>query len=671
MSRFSFKDGRRLQPRINAQKLNVTLIFLVLAALPFSLYLPIWPVLLVLAASAWRWWLRRRGGRIPHAVLRYMLTLVMALVVYVTFGNFNGIEPGSALLLVMAAMKLLESVTVRDLLVLIYMSFFMILAHFLFDQSLPSTLLGVSLVWVGLGTLIQVNRDTAPEPVWQLGRKSGRLMLHALPIMLLLFVLFPRIPGPFWALPSSDTGKTGLSGTMSPGDISRLLESSEIAFRVYFKAERPSRSQLYWRGPVLESLQENTWSQRTLQTAPSRVELAGTAIDYTLVLEPHQAHWLLGLEFAHVESLPRSASFRTTGELVWRKVISERLRVDLTSYPNYRFAVELDDSQRTMNLDTTKTDNPQTQQLARQWKRELAEPRRVVNQALRHFNQEPFVYSLTDTSLNKKYSVDDFLFNRRRGFCEHYASSFALLMRYAGIPARVVTGYMGGEFNALSGHMTVRQSDAHAWAEVWLENEGWVRIDPTGAVAPERVEQGIANALPDGEFLPGLMMSSSNLITGLRQTIDAINAHWNNWVLGYSDERQWSLLNKLGFKSQSLTSLIALLTASLTVALLLLALWLKYRNVYRPSDPVVRLYYQFSRRLTRMGIAFDPTEDALAYGKRAARQAPEYADAVTTFCEAYQRARYGRTPSPETIHRLRAELARLPGLRLPFSRRTV
>ncbi len=659
IKRTRLKDARRHGPRIDSQKLNWALAFLLLCATPFVFHLPLWPVVLVYAAVVWRWRLRRRNRRIPHVIIRYGLTLTMAGVVFVTFGTFNGIEPGSSLLLVMAAMKLLESVAVRDLLVLIFMSFFMILAAFLFDQSLSSTAIALGLVWTGLTTLIQVNRDTVPDPAKRVFQKSGRIVLQSVPLLLLLFILFPRIPGPFWALPTTDTGTTGLSDSMEPGSISTLLNSSEIAFRVYFDDEQPRRHQLYWRGPVLEVLEGGKWSKRRVQTAPSEVRLFGPGINYTLVLEPHQTKWLLGLEFVHADSLPRFSEFSPTGELVSRKVVTERLRLKLKSHPTYVFAPNLDDAQRRLNLQTPNTDNPRTKSLALSWQ-DNAEPKQIVETALAYFNREPFVYSLTNTGLAKENSVDSFLFDRRRGFCGHYASSFALLMRFAGIPARVVTGYMGGEVNGITGHTTVRQSDAHAWAEVWLQGRGWVRIDPTAAVAPERVEQGIAGALPDGEFLPTLLMGNSGVMTGLRQAMDAANANWNNWVLGYSDERQWSLLRKLGLKDRSMPALIGVLTASVVGTLLLLTLWLKQRGRYRPKDPIVRLFHSFQYRLEKLGVESRPTEDALALAQRAGAILPELSGVMQQFCTIYQEARYGKRAPENATSTLAALLAQLP-----------
>ncbi|MEM7083626.1 MAG: DUF3488 and transglutaminase-like domain-containing protein [Pseudomonadota bacterium] len=661
--RLTLRDQRRLSPKIDAIKLNWTLCFLSVASLPFIVHLPVWPVLLLLGTVLWRWWLRRREGSIPHAVIRFALTIGAALVVYATFGTFNGIEPGSSLLLVMAAMKLLETVTARDLLVLVFMSFFMILAAFLFDQSLASTAIAILLVWFGATTLVQVNRDSTPEQPVRAAKKAGRIVLHAVPLLLILFVLFPRIPGPFWALPSTDTGTTGLSNSMSPGSISDLLESSEIAFRVYFDDPPPPRHQLYWRGPVLETLKGGEWTPRTVQTVPSDVQLYGPGIDYTMVLEPHQSNWLLGLEFANPQSLPRFSEFETTGELVSRKVVTERLRFSLTSHPDYAFAAQLDASQRALNLHTASTDNPQTQRLAESWRAQHKQPQAIVQAALDHYNQEPFVYSLTDARIDGTRTIDRFLFDRRRGFCEHYASSFTLLMRYAGIPARVVTGYMGGEINTLTGHLTVRQSDAHAWAEVWLEDRGWVRIDPTAAVAPERVEQGITEALPDGEFLPTLMMSSSGVMTGLRQAMDAINANWNNWVLGYSDERQWSLLRKLGLKDRDLTSLVIVLTVCVTLTLLMLALWLRHAGETRHIDPAQRLYRRFQSRLERLGIEARPTEDARHYAVRAGAAHPDLAVYIERFCRLYLDVRYGRSPVQDGLRDMSALLAALPRFR--------
>lgn len=642
--------------KFSRTQLAWTLAFANISTIPLIGDVPIWPLLLLLIVSCWTW-LRPDNAEILPTFVRLTLTLGLSALVFYSFRTISGIEPGTSLLLVMATMKILETKSVRDLLVLVFMSFFFILANFLLDQSLLNALLGLLVSWIGMTTIIQVNRRAPSEPFVVALRHSVGLLLQTLPLTLLLFVLFPRVPGPFWALPSVNQGQTGLSNQMEPGSISQLLQSSEVAFRVKFDDAAPPRSNLYFRGPVFEHIDGRNWSPRSFQTAAASISPKGTQIDYVITLEPHRENWLLALDMPDIASIPKSAGLNAVGQLRSAKKITERTRISLSSYTDYSFGIDASKNELDMNRNTQGTNNPETEKLALEWRKNHQSDASIVNTALRYFNQQPFVYTLNPAKLKKQGSVDQFLFDTREGFCEHYSSAFVLLMRHAGIPARVVTGYMGGEYNERSDHYTVRQSDAHAWAEVWLPKQGWIRVDPTGAVAPERVEQGVAAALGS---MPSFIMSDTTLITQLRQTLDSLNALWNESVLGYSDERQWSLLRKLGLRDRSISQLIILLMTLLVAMLGALTLYLRLTATHRNPDPAVLLYQRFCQRLTSLGVDTPATEDPGKLGTRAALALPEHAEAIEHFCQTYERVRYGRSPTDQDMAKLKTCLKRLP-----------
>jgi transglutaminase-like putative cysteine protease len=471
--------------------------------------------------------------------------------------------------------------------------------------------------------------------------------------MLVLFVLFPRIPGPLWGLPKDAwSGVTGLSDDMSPGNISSLSQSDAVAFRVTFRGEPPPPAQRYWRGPVLDVTNGRRWSRghRSLKRRPVRFRRHGDAVHYEVTLEPHGKRWLFGLDlpaFLPIRSLVSSElELRTTRD------VRERLRYRMVSYSSYALEPERP-FKPWPSLSLPQRVHPRARALALKWRKGLKHPQAVVDHALRWFREQGFRYSLTPPRLPGD-PVDDFLFGTREGFCEHYAGSFVVLMRAAGIPARVVTGYQGGEMNPLGDYMLVRQRDAHAWAEVWLEGRGWVRVDPTAVVAPVRIEQGMDAAIPPTIGPSGLGITPAPAVADtfrrLRQAMDAMQANWNSWVLGYGATRQRQVLSRFGLDSSSAGSLVLTLTLLVTLLLAALAAWLFRRRTRR--DPVRGLYDTFCARLARRGITRRPEEGPRDFALRAAAQRPEIASTIHAITDAYVALRYaGSHADPGLLRR--------------------
>ncbi|MEO8839024.1 MAG: transglutaminase domain-containing protein, partial [Herbaspirillum sp.] len=300
-----------------------------------------------------------------------------------------------------------------------------------------------------------------------------------------------------------------------------------------------------------------------------------------------------------------------------------------------------------LQLPPTDNANPRTRQFARQLQREFATDTARVNAVLRYFRQQPFRYTLNPPLLGSS-GVDEFLFSTRAGFCEHYAGAFVLLMREMDIPARVVTGYQGGEMNPVDGFLTVRQSDAHAWAEVWLDGRGWTRVDPTAAVAPERIERNLASTQPR-PFITSLL----NLEGGpsawnaqwkrLRMNWDAVGNAWNQWVLNYTGETQQNLLKSLGFENTDWRTLTSLLAGVGGLFMLLMALpYLRRRPRFDPADT---LYFALSRRMAQHGLARRSYEGPHAYRQRLLSASPALhpntQSALSDFLKLYETLRYG------------------------------
>ena len=628
-----------------------------LALAPTALWLPPWVAGAFAIAALWRLAVQHFGWRLPPGGLRLLLAVACVLGVLLTYRTFNGLEAGGGLLVVMGAMKLLETRTRRDIQVLSFIGFFIVLMQLLHDQpiwSLPWLLASVTAITLAM---LQGVRGGEPLPWRTATGLVLRMLAFAAPVALVLFLLFPRVPGPFWALPSkSVAGTTGLSDEMTPGTISQLIQSDEIAFRVAFDGPPPPPSERYWRGPVLERFDGWTW--RDLDRLPllnPRMELRGPRYRYRITLEPHGRAWLLALDFPATWS-DREAILTNEFQLVARKPVDTTRALEVESWPEAIPETRLGPFMRAINLRLPEGRNPRSVALAEELRQAAPSDAAFVQAVLARFREEAFVYTLQPPLLSGGHPVDEFLFRTRRGFCEHYASAFTLLARAAGIPARVVTGYQGGEMNPFSDRLVVRQSDAHAWSEVWLEGRGWTRVDPTAAVAPERIELSLGEALPEGETVPGLRLRSVAGLRELAQSWDALNSAWTDWVLGYGPERQLALLARLGLRGADWRALVIGLTIFVAAIMLALTLWLALR-LRAPSPPeALRLYREFCRRLAQAGIARAPHEGPRDFAERVAAARPALAAEVGQVTRLYTALRYEPGADDALLAALRREV---------------
>jgi protein-glutamine gamma-glutamyltransferase len=642
----------------SALRLGWMLAALGLALVPTLPRLPVWITATFVLAASWRMAVQHYGWRLPPGWLRMMLALLGVLGVLFTYRTFNGLEAGGGLLVVMGAMKLLETRTRRDLQVLSFIGFFIVLMQLLHDQpiwSLPWLAMSVAAITVAL---LQGVRIGQPLPWRTATGVVLRMLVLAAPVAMVLFLLFPRVPGPFWALPSrSPAGLTGLSDEMSPGTIAQLIQSDEVAFRVSFEGLAPPQSQLYWRGPVLERFDGWTW--RDLDRLPlsnPQMTLRGPSYRYRITIEPHGRNWLLALDYPARWS-DSEALLTHEFQLVTRRRIDSARAVEIESWPEAAPEPALSPLMRQRNLQLPADRNPRSRALARDFRQAAESEADVVNAILAHFHEEPFVYTLQPPLLGGGHPMDEFMFGSRRGFCEHYASAFTLMARAAGIPARVVTGYQGGELNPISNRLVVRQSEAHAWAEVWLEDAGWVRVDPTSAVAPQRIELSLGDALPAGERVPGLALRNLRGLRELSQSWDALNSLWTDWVLGYGPDRQLALLARLGWPSPDWRALVIALAVMTGALLGATTLWLAWRLRTPPPPESARLYQEFCRRLERAGLVRRPQEGPRDFALRVAEARPTLAEAVARVTRLYVALRYeSRADEDALVGMLRREV---------------
>lgn len=620
---------------------------LALAIVPHLAHLPLWVGPLCLLIGLWRVAVERGVARLPGKPLLVALTVICSMAILFEFRTLLGRDAGVTLLVTMIALKLMEMKSTRDTLITIFLTYFLVSTGFLYSQSIPMALYLFGVVWLTTTTMIAChdpNRTLAARPRMKL---AATLLLQAVPLMLVLFVFFPRIP-PIWALPKdAHAGMTGLSDSMTPGAISRLIQSDAVAFRVQFSNTPPPAHARYWRGPVLWDTDGRSWSTQPPVTgeAPSIV-LQGEAIRYQVTLEPHNQRWLFALD---LPAAPAPGSLlQADMEMRARAPIQHRLRYAMISHPAYQLGDELSDAERQRALAIPTDSNRRTQALAMRWRSDGSAPEALVERALALFREQAFFYTLTPPLLGM-HAVDDFLFDSRRGFCEHYAGAFVFLMRAAGVPARVVTGYQGGAQNPLGDYWIVRQSDAHAWSEVWIDGQGWLRVDPTAAVSPDRIEQGIAAALPAAERPLALARLDLAWLQTARMRWDLVNNQWNQWVLGYGHEGQRGFLAGLHPWLASARGMIWALVAGLAFVLALVAAWMLRHALRRDTDPAHLAYRRFCQRLARRGLVRAAHEGPADFARRVAALRPDLAPAVAAITQAYIDSRYRPTqqdPAP-------------------------
>ena len=634
-----------------------TLGALLIAIVPHVPFLPVWITAAFIACAAWRYAIEKRRRTLPAAWVRAALALGCFLGVLATYSSISGVGPGSALLAIMAAMKLLETRQRRDQFVLLFLSIFLVMSSLLREQylwSLPYMIIGMLVIMTAWLRMSAGESQTARASFVT----GGRLLLYAAPIAIVMWVFFPRIATPFWSVPiDTSRATTGLSDTMSPGDISSLSLSNDVAFRVSFDGAIPEPRDRYWRGLVLTRFNGRTWSGQEpmiSRSAREQIEVLGDRIDYEITLEPTRQQWIFALDMPSEWSLTRT-NMGPQQQLFRETPIDQRIAYSVTSYTDFRVGAELSRLYRNWYSQLPEGSNPRTAEFARSMRDAAGSDRQFIESVLQMLNREEYFYTLEPPPLGSN-PVDRFLFETRRGFCEHYASAFSVMMRNAGIPTRIILGYQGGEVNPLGGHLIVRQSDAHAWTEVWLDGSGWQRVDPTAAVALERVEYGASDAAFEGIGETWGFSAPSRLLHQATMAWDMINAKWNDWILGYGPDKQNSLMQWLGMHEPTWRKMMLTLIALVVGVIMLISLMLIWRYQPPRKDEAALLYARFVKKT---GIKPRTGETARLFALRASKSGGLPATTVDKVTEAYLDARYGAADEAAT-NKLRTAIAAMP-----------
>jgi transglutaminase-like putative cysteine protease len=607
------------------------------------------------------------------------LTIGAGVMVFMQHGRIVGRDPGVALLFIFGPLKLIEARSSRDFMVVWGLGLMLFVASFFENLGLVAALSVPPIIIVYIAALrlldapsMSSTRRGGLVELWTEVRSAATHVLLGVPLAAVMFVLFPRAAAPLWGMNDPSSSKSGLSEEMRPGKISDLILSKETAFRVEFEKRVPSAANLYWRGPVLREFDGGTWRGGMGNNGFSRGEFISfspeeherEAINYTVTVDKQESRWLpmleLPLAYPSGPGVERTLYLTDAQQIGVRGVPNGALQYRAQALARGTYSAP-QPAQTSVDVQTGPREwNPRTRAFAADLASRFPEPRSRVVALLKTFNAEQFYYTLRPPLYGAEKdiaAIDEFLFDGRRGFCEHYAGATAFILRASGIPARVVTGYQGGEFHP-SGYMIVRQSDAHAWVEAWLDG-AWTRIDPTAAVAPSRIERGLEFSLPDAERLFINTRGWSGL-QGIKNLWEEANFSYTKWVIGFDRDRQQALLKRMGLEGINPLAALGWMLLAITASggLMALAWWLFNQRQARRADPWLRAWKTLRNRLQRAGLANDIHDTVSTVMARATEKWPAHASAFKGFADEYNRSRFA--PTPEQSSNTSTTLAALP-----------
>lgn len=659
--------------------------------LPLQMQLPIWTFAVFAAVVVWRWMMHLGRWPYPTKIIKVIVVVLgIGAVLISAQGKFH-LESATSFILVAALLKVLEIKTQRDGYIVIFLSFFLLAVNFIYDQGILLALYCLFVVWVLISALVGLHQSSfsdqaAKARIRSAGKTSFQVLLMSLPMMLVLFVLFPRM-GPLWSLNlQSDKAKTGLSEQMSPGDIAELSNSDELVFRVQFNQNTstsnsstsnpstPSPEQWYWRALVLDQHTvingQSQWSvshsRPYIDWFPQswQPEKQVGVYDYTIIQEPTQKKWLIGLR--GVAAMESGIGMTNTDLIVSKKKLYQRKEYTVRSWPEMLIAeqgISPQTRKQNLQIDLFAGDsNPKSRSLAQTIYLTYASDQERINAAMKYYQQQPFSYTLKPQRMESN-DIDDFLFNKQSGFCAHYSSSLVFLLRTMGIPARVVAGYQGGEVNSSTGHITVRQYDAHAWVEAWIEGIGWRSFDPTAQVAPDRISLGLRDALADqSEFLSNNNVSLAKfshlpIFNAIRMQLDQLNYYWHQTVLNFNKNKQGNLLKEWfggNFLKKSLYWLVGLF-CTIFFSITLILLW---NRPERKMTIIEKSLKRLDKKMAKFALQRAQNEGLEDYSQRLQQQFPAEANNIRRLLQQVQAHYYGKSSHAETDSKLKGRLER-------------
>jgi protein-glutamine gamma-glutamyltransferase len=624
-----------------------------------------WVPWLFLLALAMKFWMEPRGYRLRFAALKLLLVAAALFAIFGSYGSLKGVEPGISLLVVLVSLKVLEAHTAREFQVMVLMGWVLCLCGFFLSQDFVialSLLTGFALLLVAL---IQFHRGSSPGAFWPPLSTTCKILVQATPLVVLFFVLFPRInTGLRFDFRANRSASSGFSDRLSPGNIAALANSSDIAFRAEFPGSTTHPpGPMYWRGVVMWHCDGMEWRAPYVPTSIShspKQPIRGNSIRQRITLAPHGARWMFALDRPF--EAPSSAML-ARGDYLWSvQTIRKARQYEVVSSPGAA-GKELTPGERREALELPPSISPAVRELAQSWATQNFNPRAIVTSALQFFQTQGFRYSLSPGEYRKN-DLDQFLFHRRIGFCEHYAASFATLMRLAGIPARVVVGYLGGEYNDLGHFFLVRQADTHAWCEVWLAESGWTRVDPTTAVAPGRASLDLTSFL-ERRIASGEMearrsalltqLARSALFTHVRLALETLSYEWDTRLLAFDADVQEVLLDSIGLANRGPFVLIIEIVIVAIALLVIYFSWMQLRTRSR-ADRVKAMYDRFCQKAARLGVQRNPWEGPSDFSKRAEQLLPDESERIRQISNTYIALRYAAEPAGLVLDRFAKEV---------------
>ena len=662
--------GNKAFYQVSSTTMYWILASLISVILPHALRMPVWLLAICLVCIVASIQINKGKLSFPGRKLKTLAVIVTFTGVLAQYGkDIFSTDAIVSVLLSGVALKLMEMKQKRDVLLVIYLCYFSVLAEFIYSQTILVAIYMALCIVIITATLMSLAQRWDSQQPARTAKLTGIILLQSIPLMLALFILFPRI-SPLWSVPiQNNSATTGLSDEMSLGTIGDLTRSGEVAFTVQFDSSMPPLNQLYWRGITLDRFNGKTWRRSPGQSRQpfvpgadqkqwhSAISKMGKPVSYNIIMEPTQQNYLFTLKIPNLsdQRLYMQRDFQVRS----RRPITQRYSYNATSWLEHTADLSLSGNMKEWNVRLPQEQN--LNPLSKAFMDDLVEKsdseQEIINSVLAFFREQPFYYTLTPQLLGEN-AVDDFLFTTREGFCEHYASTFTYLMRLAGIPARVVTGYQGGEFNPYNDTLIVRQYDAHAWAEVWLEGKGWVRVDPTAAVSPNRIEYGSQftlqeenNFLDNESFSLLRFKNSSLIINDLIFRFEMIDYAWNRFVLNYNQDIQMSLFRQM-FDEVTKTKILVTVFGFIFICLSFLCFHLIRSLPREVNRPVNKIYLRFCNFLAQQGMPRHRGEAPKDYCTRVCEQQPSWADVITEITESYYEIAFGNYDEQEKAEKL-------------------
>ncbi|HEY8034760.1 MAG TPA: DUF3488 and transglutaminase-like domain-containing protein [Methylobacter sp.] len=594
---------------------------------------------------SWRFIGVWRQNWLPGKLVILLLAVIGIALLYSRHQGLFGLDAGTNLFIIALGLKLLEIKKERDLYLISYLAFIVAASQFLYEQSMLMAAYILLVCCVLLATLVSIN--SSKVQIFRALKTAAVITAQSLPIAVALFILFPRIEAPRWMLFNDQPhARTGLSDSMEPGSISDLGVSEELVFRVKFAGAIPPSRQRYWRGPVLSYTDGKRWTQAVFQKPLDKPVVTGAPYQYTLLMEPQDKNWIFALDMPQEFSSP--LTLNAGYQLITSDRPDKRAEYKVTSYTNYKTGL-INPSEYKSATQLPGEPSDKIKQLVSQLHGFDSPPDNFINQLLNHFRVEDFHYTLTPP-LMEENPIESFLFKTRYGFCSHYASAFVYLMRTAHIPARVVTGYQGGEMNKVGDFLEIRQADAHAWAEVWLENRGWVRVDPTAAIAPERIEREINANRQTAYGIPTANIPAYNWLRKTRQLWSSVDYNWQRWVINYDNKSQSDFLSSFGIND--IKTMVYGMIAFIAPIIAALCWFMLYQKP-KTADKVLLIYNRFCKKLAKHGLLRDTGEGVKDFAERVKIKLPEQTADIDRITALFIKLRYGRSATEEDFRQLK------------------